>query len=453
MTRLANRPQVPGPTDAASRSADRMSPVAGHNGRMRQQPAAKSSPWQRSLFARLLKAMGKPPVVIVLWDGEEIAVSDESPVAWVHIRDQSTLLRMILDPYFQFGEAYTDRRLEVEGDLVELLVAIDRAGSSPQARGVAAALLSRWLRRPRGTSLSRARENIYHHYDVGNDFYRLWLDDELAYTCAYFPTPEASLEEAQIAKFDHVCRKVDLRPGETVVEAGCGWGGFALHMAREYDVEVKAYNISHEQIAFARQRAKEEGLADKVEFIEDDWRNIQGRYDAFMSIGMLEHVGPRNYRQLGEVIHRCLPPHGRGLVHSIGRNYPRRLDPWIERRIFPGAYAPSLRQMLEIFEPRKFTVHDVENLGRHYAVTLGHWLSRFEESVDRITAMYDERFVRMWRVYLAGSRAAFRAGSLQLFQVAFARTTSDRMPWTRAGLYRRAEDEVERCRAPSASES
>src|SRR5690606_24874192 len=156
------------------------------------------------------------------------------------------------------------------------------------------------VRLPRINSLRKSRDNVYHHYDIGNEFYRLWLDEQLAYTCAYFPEPEVSLEAAQVAKFDHVCRKLNLRPGERVVEAGCGWGALALHMAREYGVTVRAYNVSREQIAYARRRAQEEGLADRVEFVEDDWRNVTGRYDAFVSVGMLEHVGKHNYRKLGE---------------------------------------------------------------------------------------------------------------------------------------------------------
>ena len=277
-------------------------------------------------------------------------------------------------------------------------------------------------------SLARSRENVHHHYDIGNDFYRLWLDEQLAYTCAYFPEPGVSLEAAQIAKFDHVCRKVWLQPGETVVEAGCGWGALALHMARHYQVNVRAYNISHEQIVYARERAKAEGLSDRVEFVEDDWRHIAGRYDVFVSIGMLEHVGPSNYRRLGEVIHRVLTDRGRGIIHSIGRNKPAPVDLWIERRIFPGSYPPSLAEMMQILEPREFSVLDVENLRLHYAQTLRHWLGRFEGAAEQVTKMFDQRFVRMWRLYLAGSIAAFEGGSLQLFQVVFARGKVNDMP-------------------------
>ncbi|MFZ1904200.1 MAG: cyclopropane-fatty-acyl-phospholipid synthase family protein, partial [Steroidobacteraceae bacterium] len=289
--------------------------------------------------------------------------------------------------------------------------------------------------RPHANTLAGSRDNIHHHYDIGNRFYQLWLGATMAYTCAYYPTPEATLDQAQSAKMDHVCRKLQLKPGESVVEAGCGWGTLALHMARHYGVRVRAFNISREQVAYARERAAREGLASRVEYVEDDYRNISGDYDAFVSVGMLEHVGLANYETLGGVAHQCLGSRGRGLIHAIGRNFPARLQPWIERRIFPGAYPPTLGQMTRIFEPWNFSILDVENLRLHYAQTLRHWLSLFETARDQVCAMFDDRFVRMWRLYLAGSVAGFTTGTLQLFQVVFAPGDSNDVPMTRAHLY------------------
>jgi len=284
--------------------------------------------------------------------------------------------------------------------------------------------------------LSDSRRNIHHHYDIGNAFYRLWLDPEaLQYTCAYYANPAMSLVEAQQAKMHHVCRKLRLRPGESVVEAGSGWGGFALFMARHYGVNVRSFNISTEQIAWARDWARREQLENTVEFVEDDYRNISGRYDAFVSVGMLEHVGPGNYRALGALIRNSLTEEGRGLVHSIGRDSPQPLNPWIERRIFPGAWPPTLREMAEIFEPNGLSVLDVENLRLHYARTLQHWLDNYEARVDEVRAMFDEAFVRAWRLYLAGSNRAFVHGTLQLFQVLFSRSGMNAIPRPRAHLY------------------
>jgi cyclopropane-fatty-acyl-phospholipid synthase len=229
---------------------------------------------------------------------------------------------------------------------------------------------------------------------------------------------------------------VRLQPGQTVVEAGCGWGGLARHMASRYGVKVRAFNISREQIAYARQRAAAEGLGNRVEFIEDDYRQITGQYDVFMSVGMLEHVGANYYNELGRVIDRSLVQGGRGLIHTIGRHRPMVFSRWIESRIFPGADPPTLRQMMDIFEPHNMAVLDVENLRLHYARTLHHWLERYERAAEAIGQMFDEEFVRAWRLYLAGSQAAFTTGFLQLYQVTFARYNDNDLPATRAALYR-----------------
>jgi cyclopropane-fatty-acyl-phospholipid synthase len=392
-------------------------------------------PWHRYLVSQVMSMVGKPPVAIALWGGRPICVSDQPPLATVVVHNAATLWRIATNPFFQFAEAYAGGRVDVVGDMVEVITTLNRSIGASAGATFLYKLVSQWLRLPRFNSLAASRDNVYHHYDISNDFYRLWLDEQLAYTCAYFPSPDVSLEEAQVAKFDHVCRKVRLCPGQRVVEAGCGWGALALHMARHYGVSVRAYNVSREQVAYARQRARDEGLDDRVEFIEDDWRNIEGRYDAFVSVGMLEHVGKSNYRRLGEVIHRSLTDKGLGLVHTIGRNVPAPVDRWIERRIFPGSYPPTLAEMMRIFEPRGFSVLDVENLRLHYARTLRHWLARYEGAVERVRQMFDDRFVRMWRLYLAGSVAAFDVGDLQLFQVVFARGDSNDIPLTRAHLY------------------
>jgi len=390
------------------------------------------------LLTRLRSFLGDPPVEFAVQGGAR-AGPPEEPVARVTFADRRTLMSILADPPLRFGDAYSDGSVRIEGDLVQLLETVYRSGMES---GKSLSLLRRArvaLRRPHRNrnTLSGSRDNIHHHYDIGNAFYSLWLGDTMAYTCAYYPTPTASLDEAQTAKMDHVCRKLALKSGESVIEAGCGWGTLALHMARHYGVKVRAFNISKEQVAYARERAQREGLAGRVEYVLDDYRNISGRCDAFISVGMLEHVGFANYATLGDVARRALHGRGRGLIHSIGRNQPAPLQPWIEKRIFPGAYPPSLREMMNIFEPWDLSVLDVENLRLHYAQTLRHWLELFEASAERVRQMFDERFVRMWRLYLAGSAAAFTGGSLQLFQVVFAPGRSNDIPWTRAHVYER----------------
>jgi cyclopropane-fatty-acyl-phospholipid synthase len=389
-------------------------------------PAPSGVDWSpvRWLVGALGRRLGRPPLRFRLWDGSEHELAPH-PVATVALGKPRTLLRLLRDPETGLAEEYRAGRVEVDGDLVEAIAAVDRAcAEAPPSAGPAS---------PAFSALSASRRNARRHYDLGNDFYRLWLDEQLLYSCAFFPSPDFSLEEAQVAKMERVCRKLQLRPGETVVEAGGGWGALALHMARCHGVRVTAYNVSREQVAYAADRARREGLADRVRFVEDDYRRIEGRFDAFVSVGMVEHVGRESYQALGQVIDRCLAPtHGRGLLHFIGRDRPRALSAWIRKRIFPGAYPPTLAEAVSgILEPVRLSVLDVENLRRHYALTLDHWRRRFAAAEDEVERRFGREFTRSWRLYLAGSEAAFASGSLQLFQVTFTRPGDNEIPWTR----------------------
>jgi len=432
-SREAARPSVSARHEADCSELQAAPPQSSGGGRV--------SRLERWLVRRLLKSLGDPSLVVELWNGEPVCTSasetadeTEQHATVVRLRHRRVLWRLLRNPFFHFGECYSDGSLEIEGvALIEFLRVLDQAITS--VKGADKPPRQRWFGRRNRNTLAGSQHNIHHHYDIGNEFYQLWLDEQLLYTCAYFEQPGFSLEQAQVAKMDHVCRKVWLQPGDTVIEAGCGWGAFALHMARHYGVTVRAYNISREQVSYARQRAKAEGLDDRVEFIQDDWRNIDGECDVFVSIGMLEHVGPENYAELGRVVTRSLRPHGRGLIHSIGQNQPRPFDPWVERRIFPGAYPPTLAEMMRIVETNALSVLDVENIRLHYAETLAHWLDRFETNRDTIAEMFDDAFVRMWRLYLAGSQAAFEGGRLQLYQMLIAPEKRNIIPRNRRYQY------------------
>jgi cyclopropane-fatty-acyl-phospholipid synthase len=382
--------------------------------------------FDRFLLRTLRKLLGSVPLSLCLGSLTEDDPPVNAPV--VRIFDRKTLLALTTNPEVAFGDAFSQGRIEIEGDLVQLLEGIYRA---PVSKTVPAQLLSRWLQLTQSNTLRGSRNNIHRHYDLSNDFYKLWLDKDLVYTCAYFPERNASLEAAQTAKLDLVCRKLRLQPGERVVEAGCGWGALALHMARRYGVKVRAFNISHEQIAFARERAVQEGLNHVVEFVEDDYRSISGNYDAFVSVGMLEHVGKENHNAFSEVIQRAVGNTGRGLLHFIGRTRDRQLSAWIRKRIFPGGYPPTLRSAIHLLEQADLDVLHVENLRQDYELTLQHWLERFERSYETVCQMFGDEFARMWRLYLAGSVVAFRVGTLQLFQVVFAGRYSNQIPWNR----------------------
>ncbi len=376
----------------------------------------------------LLKAAKNPPVTLILSNGETVGKPGVASAFRLRLRSRDAVFRLLLDPVVGFGDLYSREELEVEGDLTRFLEHIYRLGVD-RGFGLLAALRA-LLQHSKVDN-----EVLTRHYDLGNDFYRLWLDPAMQYSCAYYSTPGADLDQAQTAKMDHICRKLRLSPGERVIEAGCGWGGLAIHMARRYGVRVIAYNISVQQLRYAHSQATQFGLSEQVEFVQDDYRNIRGNCDAFVSVGMLEHVGKEHYSAFGRVLDRCLTDRGRGLIHSIGRSQPAATNFWINTRIFEGTHAPSLQELMGMLEPWSFAAWDVENLRLHYVKTLEAWLQRFEARQEQIVAEHGAKFYRAWRLYLCGSLAAFRVGDLQLFQVVFSRPQCDRFPLTRQSLY------------------
>ncbi len=391
--------------------------------------------FDRSVIRGIMKSVGNPRLSVRLWNGDEFRVTEARPVACMEFRSRRAMFELLRSPSVGFGECYSRGLIDVHGDFLTFANEITAAMTRRRSNSYYLSKLRSLLHAVRRNSLSRSRHNVHHHYDLGNDFYRLWLDERMVYTCAYYDTPAATLDEAQVAKLDHVCRKLQLKPGQRVIEAGCGWGALALHMAEHYGVEVIAYNNSREQVAYAKDRAAAAKLTDRVTFVEDDYRKIDRRCDVFVSVGMLEHVGLANFRALGALIARVLKPDGFGLVHSIGRSFPNRTDSWITKHIFPGGHIPSLSEMMSVFEPQKFSILDIENLRPHYARTCAAWLRNFEAAAGKVTQMYDEEFVRMWRLYLAGSSAGFQSGTLQLYQVLFTPRGNNDVPWTRHYQY------------------
>ena len=298
-----------------------------------QQADREPHSYERWLIAKLMRMAGSPPLRFQLWNNEFIDPEEGHARFTLKLTDPKALFTLVTNPNLAFGDLYSAGRLQVDGDLSELMETLYRSIHNARQKW------PKWLEalwrnhNPRSTGVSEARENIHHHYDLGNEFYRLWLDHaEMQYTCAYYETPDLTLEQAQLAKLEHVCRKLRLKPGMTVVEAGCGWGGLARYMARNYGVKVHSYNISKEQLTYAREEARRQQLDHLIEYVEDDYRNISGQYDAFVSIGMLEHVGKDNYLALSELISRSLKPDGLALLHSIGRNRPMLMNAWIEKR-------------------------------------------------------------------------------------------------------------------------
>jgi cyclopropane-fatty-acyl-phospholipid synthase len=271
-------------------------------------------------------------------------------------------------------------------------------------------------------AVGRARRNVAHHYDLNGRLYGLFLDRDREYSCAYFPKGTETLEQAQAAKKRHIAAKLCLdRPGLSVLDIGCGWGGMALTLARDYGARVTGITLSTEQLSEARARAKAEGLADRVSFELLDYRVMDQRFDRIVSVGMFEHVGVVHYRTFFDTVARCLAPDGVALLHSIGQwDGPGTNNPWIRRYIFPGTYCPALSEVMPAIERSGLLTTDIEVLRLHYAETLRHWRRRFAANRDMIASLYDERFCRMFEFYLSSVELAFRYGSLTVFQIQLA---------------------------------
>ncbi len=357
----------------------------------------------------------------------------------IRFRDRASLVRVALRPTLYFGEAYINGDLVLEqgrlADLFELcgrnLRNRGRSRRGPFRRPLSA--LGRELARrlQQYNPIPTARRNVAHHYDLSETLFRLFLDSDLNYSCAYFAAPDLSLEEAQRAKQRHIAAKLLLAPGQRVLDIGCGWGSLALALAGMAEVGVDGVTLSVEQHARAAQRAAAAGLADRVRFSLADYREVEGMYDRIVSVGMFEHVGSPHYEKFFATIRRLLAPDGVALVHAIGRmDTPGLTDPWTRKYIFPGGYIPALSEVLPAVERAGLWATDIEILRLHYAETLRHWRERFLARQAVIRDIYDERFCRMWEFYLAGSEMGFRHGGLMVFQLQLARRV-EALPLTR----------------------
>jgi cyclopropane-fatty-acyl-phospholipid synthase len=343
-------------------------------------------------------------------DGRIYAVGDDPNATMIHIRDQATLVRIARQPGLAVGEAYMDGTLTIErGTLYEFLAVVTRNLGNIKRR--------RWLPRPRNPR-PKARRNVAHHYDLSSELFRLFLDEDQQYSCAYFADPGMSLEEAQAAKKRHLAAKLRLRAGQRVLDIGSGWGGLAMTLAEEHGVDVLGVTLSKEQLEEARRRAAKLGLHQRARFDLADYRDVEGTFDRIVSVGMFEHVGPAHYDAYFGSIARLLAPDGVAVMHTIGRiNGPGGGNAWIEKYIFPGGTIPALSQIVASIEQTGLIISDVEVLRLHYAETLRVWRERFAAHRDKAKALYDERFCRMWEFYLAGAEAGFREGDLVVFQI------------------------------------
>jgi cyclopropane-fatty-acyl-phospholipid synthase len=366
----------------------------------------------------------------VIWpDGSSTSFGDGGePQATLQVRDWKTLRSLTLNPALALGEAYMNQGVfPVDCSIHDVLnvVMMNVNKSWHQVPMLHWHTVIHQALRPffQANDANRARRNVAHHYDLNGRLYSLFLDRDRQYSCAYFPNGDETLEAAQAAKKRHIAAKLKLdRPGLKVLDIGCGWGGMALTLARDYGAEVTGITLSEEQLHEARARATAEGLDDRVSFELMDYRNLNQQFDRIVSVGMFEHVGIPNYQEFFKIIKRSLKPDGVALVHSIGRlEGPSATNQWIAKYIFPGGYSPALSEVLGPVEKSGLVTTDIEILRLHYAKTLAHWRFRFAANRDAITTLYDERFCRMFEFYLSISELSFRVGDHMNFQIQLTR--------------------------------
>lgn len=340
----------------------------------------------------------------------------------VKINNSRILRRLFVNPDLTIGEAYMNGDLGIENDDIFGFLALITQNLTNQPDSWISKLLlftnNSFLNSIKANVPSRSKSNVKHHYDLSPELYTLFLDVDKQYSCAYFKNVDDTLEQAQEQKKHHIAKKLSLQPGMSVLDIGSGWGGMAITLAKNYNVNVLGITLSEEQQKISQQRAISEGLEGKVEFKLMDYREDLGVFDRIVSVGMFEHVGVPNYAEYFRTIKNKLSPGGVALVHTIGRiTPPGGTSPWIKKYIFPGGYIPALSEMVAAVEKNYLYISDVEVLRMHYAMTLNHWHQRFTENEERIKKIYDERFCRMWRYYLVASEISFRYYQQVVFQV------------------------------------
>ena len=416
----------------------------------------------RRTFEAYFKPLIRQGSLMVEMPGGAVKLGDGTgPDLAVRIRDRAAIWALLRNPALTLGELYMDGRIEVaRGTIYDVLALASRnlldSGSLHWTR-----ILERVQRAATAlryhNGLRRSRDNVAHHYDLDGRLYDLFLDQDRQYSCAYFENADDTLETAQLAKKRHIVAKLAVEPGHRVLDIGCGWGGMALYLARYAGAEVKGITLSEEQFAMSKARVKADGLDDKAVFALEDYRVTEGTFDRVVSVGMLEHVGPKNYETYFRRVAELLTDDGVALIHTIGRTLgPAPTNDWLEKYIFPGGYIPALSELLPAIEAAGLMATDIETLRLHYAETLRAWRENFARQRDKARALYDERFCRMWEFYLAGAETALRLEKQVVFQIQLTKKI-DAVPLTRRYIEEREEalrkvDMASLQRAPATTE-
>lgn len=388
---------------------------------------------EKSFFKTFLKNFDDISFKVKFWDGEEVKLGNDESLFRIILNKPLKKKEILTSTSLAFGEAYMKGDIEIEGDMFivfnELLKCIDKFSTNFSS-----------LTKIFGgsTSVRKQKEEVTSHYDIGNDFYKIWLDDTLSYSCAYFKEGNESLHEAQINKIHHILKKLNLSEGLSLLDIGCGWGGLLIEAAKTYKIKGLGITLSEEQYKAFKERIKEEKLEEYLDVRIMDYRELKKSgltFDRIVSVGMLEHVGRPNYDLFFENVDSVLKKGGLFLLHYISGLKESEGDAWIKKYIFPGGVIPTLREIISISADYKYHTIDVESLRLHYTKTLLQWAKNFDDNIDEVKKMFDEEFIRMWRMYLYSCAASFNNGVIDLHQILFVKGVNNNLPMTREYIY------------------
>ncbi|HHV3284210.1 TPA: class I SAM-dependent methyltransferase [Streptococcus agalactiae] len=387
------------------------------------------------IIKQLIKSTFDIPLQVTYPNGNIETYNGSNPHVKLKLNKNFSVSELSKDPSIVLGEAVMDGDIEIYGSIQELILSAYRCGDSFLRNSKFSKLIPKQFH-----DKKHSKSDIQKHYDIGNDFYKLWLDDTMTYSCAYFKHENDSLEQAQLNKVHHILNKLNAQPGGKLLDIGCGWGTLIITAAKEYGLNATGITLSEEQASFITKRIKEEGLENKVTVLIKDYRDIRETYDYITSVGMFEHVGKENLSQYFQTISKRLNINGLALIHGItgqvGGNHGSGTNSWINKYIFPGGYIPRLTENLNHIASARLQIADLEPLRRHYQKTLELWTKNFHNALPEVQKTHDKRFINMWDLYLQSCAASFESGNIDIFQYLLSKGVSkDTMPMTRDYMY------------------